>query len=133
MLGQKAAGDRPESIGADRDRGEIALIARPLARRDRFADQRLRQGHQSAAAEALQHARQRQQFDGRRRRAQHRSHNEHGERKEHHGAAAEGIAQPAIDRRGDGGGDQIGDDDPGGALDLAGAAAIAGSAVATMV
>ena len=65
MLGEIAAGDRAEGVGAHRDRGEIALVARALARRDRLADQRLRQRHQPAAAEALQHAGERQQLDRR--------------------------------------------------------------------
>ena len=120
VLGEKAAGDRTERIGADRDRREIALIARALARRNRFADQSLRQGHQAAAAQALQNARQRQQFDGRRHRAQQRGDHEDAERAEHHPAAAERVAEAAVDRRGDGRRDQIGDDDPRRALDLAG-------------
>ena len=49
------------------------------------------------------------------------------------GAPAEGVAEPAVDRRGDGVGDQIGDHHPGCALDLAQVDAMAGNAVATMV
>jgi len=70
MLGEIAARNRTERIGDHCHRGEIALIARPLARRYRFTDQRLRQRHQPAAAEPLQQARQRQQFDRWRHRAQ---------------------------------------------------------------
>jgi hypothetical protein len=58
-----AAGDRPESVGAYRYSGEIALIAAALARGDRFADQRLRQRHQPAATEALHYAKDRQHQD----------------------------------------------------------------------
>src|SRR6202034_3691368 len=53
-LRQIAARDRAESVGAHRDAGEIALIAAAFARRDRFADQRLRQRHQTAAAKPLE-------------------------------------------------------------------------------
>src|SRR5215471_7401986 len=47
-------------------RGGIALIAAALARRDRFADERLRQRHEAAAAEALDRAKDRQHQDARR-------------------------------------------------------------------
>ena len=112
LLGQIAAGDRSKCVGADRDRGEVTLVARPLARRECFSDQRLRQRHQPAAAQALQHAGQRQQLDAGRGRAQQRRDNENGERREHQPAAAERVAEPAVDRRRDRRCDQVRDDDP---------------------
>ena len=118
-LRQISAGDRPEGAGRDRDAGEVALIASALARRNSLADQRLRQRHQSAAAKSLQHAGRGQHFDIRRQRAQHRSEHEHGERGQHHRLAAEGVAEPAVNRRRDGVGDQIRHHHPGDALDLA--------------
>ncbi len=102
MLGQIAAGHRPEGIGANRDGGEIALVARPLARRDRLPDQRLRQRHQPAAAKTLQQTGERQQFDRRRDGAQQRGDDENAERGEHQAAAAEGVAETAVNRRRDG-------------------------------
>ena len=118
-LGEIAAGNRAERVRRDGDAGEIALIAAALARRDGFADQGLRQRHQPAAAETLQHAKQREQRDVRRERAEHRADHEDRQRDEHHRAPAERIAEAAIDRCGDGVGDQVGHHHPGGALDFA--------------
>jgi hypothetical protein len=95
------------------------LIAPALARRDSFADQRLRQRHQAAAAETLQHPCRRQEFDARSQCAEDRPDDEQRERSKHHTAAAEGIAETAIDRRGDGVGDEIGHHHPRHALNLA--------------
>ncbi len=94
-------------------------MAAALARRNRFADQRLRQGHQAAAAESLQHAERGQPFDIRRQRAQHRADHEDRQRHDHHEAAAESVAETTVDRGCDRIGDQIGHHDPGRALDLA--------------
>ena len=120
MLGEIAARHRAERIGGDRHRGDIALVAGTLARRDRLTDQCLRQRHQPAAAQPLQHARERQPFDGRRHRAAERRPHEYRDRDEHQVAAAQSVAEPAVERRRDGRRDQIADDDPGRALDLAG-------------
>ena len=87
-LGQVTAGDRAEGVGADRHAGEVALIAAALARRECFADQRLRQRHQSAAAKALQHARRGQELDVGGERAQERADHEQGQRGEHHAPPA---------------------------------------------
>ena len=114
-----AAGDRPERRRGDRYAGEIALIAAALARRNGLADQRLRERHQSTAAESLQHARRGEELDVRRERAQHRSEHEQEERGEHHRLAAEGVAEAAVNRRCDRVGDQIRNHYPGDTLDLA--------------
>ena len=58
MMREIAAGDRPERAGRDHHGGQVALIARALARRDGFADKRLRERHQAAAAKTLQDARE---------------------------------------------------------------------------
>jgi hypothetical protein len=118
-LREVTAGDRAERVGADRDAGEVALIAAALARRKHLPDQGLRQRHQAAAAKALQHPRHRQPFDAARERAQKRADHEQRQRREHHAAAAKGVAQAAIDRGGDGVGDQVGHHDPRHPLDFA--------------
>ena len=118
-LCQIAAGDRAESVGADRDAGKIALIAAAFARRDRFADQSLRQSHQAAAAEPLQHAERGEKLDIGRQRAKHGAHHEQRQRQYHHQPAAERVAEPAVNRRRDGIGDQVGNHHPRDALDFA--------------
>ena len=95
------------------------MIAAALARRNGFADQRLRQRHQPAATESLQHARRGQPVDGRRQGAEHGAGHENHERHEHHAPAAERIAEAPVDRSGDGVGDQIGHHHPGHPLDTA--------------
>ena len=100
-------------------RRHVALVAGALARRDHLADQRLRQRHQPAAAEPLQHARGGDRDDGGGEAAEHGSGDEHAECHQHHPLAPERVAEPAIDRRRDRGRDQVGHDDPGDPLDLA--------------
>ncbi len=119
MAGQVAARDRTEGVGADRDGREIALITRALARRDRLSHQSLGQRHEAAAAQALQHARECEEADGRRRGAGDRCHDEHEQSDQHQPPPPESVAQPAIDRRGDGGGDEVGHHHPGRPLHLA--------------
>ena len=111
-LREISAGDRAERAGRHRHAREIALIAPALARWNRLSDQRLRQRHQAAAAEALQHARGRQESDAGRQRAQHRACHEQRKRREDHRPPAERIPQPPINRRGDRVGDQIRHHDP---------------------
>ena len=53
----QAADHRPADARAGEDQREVALEADALARRHQLADQRLRQRHQPAAAQPLQHAR----------------------------------------------------------------------------
>ena len=118
-LGEIAAGHRAKRAGRDRNAGEITLIFAALARRDGLADQRLRQRHQAAAAETLQHAGGGEEFDIGRERAEHRAEHEDRERKDHHPAPAERVAEPAVDRGRDGIGDQVRHHHPGRALDLA--------------
>ncbi len=108
MMREIAAGHGPERAGRDHHGGQVALVARALARRDGLADQRLRQRHQAAAAEPLQDAREAQHLDAGRHRAQQRGDKEDAERDEHHALAAVDVAQLAVDGRGDGAGDEIG-------------------------
>ena len=56
VLGEEAAEQRPEHAGRAEDRAEQALVLAALARRDEVADDRHRQHHQPAAAEALEGA-----------------------------------------------------------------------------
>ena len=56
MISEKATNDGAKGAGGHNDRGKVSLIAGPLARRDGLADPRLRQRHQSAAAEPLHYA-----------------------------------------------------------------------------
>ena len=119
VLGEKPADDGSEGGGGDRDARKVALEARPLARRDGLADQRLRQRHEAAAAQTLQHAGKAQHLDAGGGGAGERGEEEDAERHEHHALAAPHVAQLPVDRGGDGGGEQIGDDYPGDALDAA--------------
>ena len=98
----------------DAERVRIAL-----PRRDRFADQRLGERHQPAAAGPLQDARRRQRDDVGGQSAEHRGHHEDRQRHDHQPPAAEDVAEPAVDRGGDGRGDEIGHHHPGQAVDLA--------------
>ena len=119
VLGEQAADHRPEGGGGDGDAGEIALVAGALARRDGLADQRLRQRHQAAAAQPLQDAADGQHLDAGRCGAEDGGRQEDGERHEHHAPAAVDVAQLAVDGGGDGAGEQVGDDHPRHALDVA--------------
>jgi len=132
-LSEISAGDRTERAGRDRNAREVALIAAAFARRNGFADQSLRQRHQAAAAETLQHARGRQEDDAGRKRAQHRVRHEQRQARENHRPPAERVAQASINRRGDRIGDQIRHHDPRDLLDPAEIGCDRGNAVATIV
>ena len=119
MMREIAADHGPERAGRHHHAGEIALVAGAFARRDRLADQSLRQRHQAAAAETLQDARESQHLDAGGRGAQQRSRKEDAERNEHHALAAVDVAQLTVDGSGDGAGDEIGDHHPRDALDSA--------------
>jgi hypothetical protein len=119
VLGQVTARDRSERVRGDHDRREIALVTTAFARRHGFSDQRLRQCHEAAAAESLQHTGERQHLDAGRERAKHRGGEEDGKGDEHQPAASEDVAELAIDRSRHGAGDQIGNHHPGDALDSA--------------
>ncbi len=120
MLRQEAAGHRPERIGGDADARQIALVAGPLARRNGLTDQRLRQCHQAAAAESLQHPGGGERLDAGAQRAQERRRHEHAQSHDHQPAAAILVAQPAIDRSRHRRGDQVGHHDPRCPLGFAG-------------
>ena len=117
MLGEESSGDGTERVGGDRDGGDIALIAGAVARRHGLADEGLRQRHQAAAAEPLHDATGGEDLDRRRQRAADGGAGGHRQRDEHQRLAAERVAHASIERCRDGGSDQIGDDDPGRALD----------------
>jgi hypothetical protein len=117
MLGEITSGHRPEGRGRDDDRGEISLIAPAFTWRNGLADQRLGRGHQAAATEPLQQARQRKENDARRQGAEHGCGDEDRERHIHHAAAPEGIPEAPIDGSRDCRRDEIGDHDPGDLLD----------------
>ncbi len=53
VLGEPAAEQRPGDRGEDEDAAGEGHVAAPLPRRDDVGDDRLREDHQSAAAEAL--------------------------------------------------------------------------------
>jgi hypothetical protein len=108
VVDDEAADHRPADAG-DREHGrEVALVARPLPGRHQLADERLRQHHQAAAAQALQHARGDQPCmwaPGRRPASPARTR----QRGQHHVAPAEAVAHAAVQRRGDGGRQQVAD------------------------
>ena len=70
MLCQEPPHHRPQRVGGDGDRRQVALEAGALPRRNRFADQGLRQRHEPASAKSLKQPRHDQQFQIRGARAQ---------------------------------------------------------------
>jgi hypothetical protein len=112
FLGKPAAGDRPERRRGGIHAGQVALVPAALAGRYGLGQQGLRQGHQPAAAQALQQPAETQHQHAGRQGAKDRCTNEHAQRPEHHALAAEGVTETAVDRGGDGVGEQVGDDHP---------------------
>ena len=116
---QISADHRAEYAGRHHHGGEVALVAGPLARRHALADQRLRERHQPAAAETLQHPRGGQHLDAGGDRAKQGGDQEHRQRHQHHAPAAVDVAQLAIQRRRHRGGDQVGHHHPRHPVDAA--------------
>ena len=114
MVDDQAADDRAADAGQREDHREVGLVARPLPRRHDFADERLRQRHQAAAAEPLQDPRGDQQAERRRQAAGERAGREHDDGDAEQLAPAEAVAEPAVERHHDHRGQQVADRQPGG-------------------
>jgi hypothetical protein len=99
--------------------GEVGLVARPVQRRHDLADLRLRQHHQAAAAQALQHAGRDQHAHRVREAARQRAERKHADRAEQRVAASQPIAQAPVHRRHHGGRQQVADCDPRGVAEVA--------------
>ncbi len=113
MLGHVAAHQRSGDRGHAPDRRQIALVAAALTRGHDIGDGGLRQRHQAATAQPLQRAEQDQLVQRLRQRAQHRRDDEQADGDRQQLAAPVDVGKLAVDRRGDGRGDQISGDDPG--------------------
>jgi len=85
--------------GRDPHGAEIGLVLATLARTHHVGDHGLHDRHDATAAKPLQAAREDQHRHVRRKRAEHRAHDEEAERRDHHGAAAVDVAQRAEHRR----------------------------------
>ena len=113
MLGYDATQHRAKTAGNDPNRAGIGLVVSALARRHRIGNDRLRQRHDTAAADALQASADDQHQHARRRRTRRGTGHKDAERHQHHAAATVDVAELAIERRHDGRRQQIGDNHPG--------------------
>ena len=114
--GEPSAGDRSERGGQGEAAGDPGLEASALARRHRFADDRHGEGVEPAAGSALQQPAGEEPAEGSGAGGDRAAGGVQAERDQQQPAAAERVAELAVDRRGDGGGDEIGDDHPGDAF-----------------
>ena len=112
VLGQIGAEDRPRRARECKDGCEVAGIATALARRHVLADERLRESHEAAAAQALQGAEDHEPEEARRESACEGRAGEHRERAEQRAPPPEAVADVTVERCGNGGGKQVGHDDP---------------------
>ena len=112
MLGEIRAEHRPGGAGEREHRREVAGKPSAFARRHVFADQRLRQRHEAAAAQSLQRAEHDEPKEIGRQCAGDGSAREDRQCTEQDAPASEAISEIAIQRRGDSCGEQVTDDDP---------------------
>ncbi len=112
MLGQVRAEHRPHGARQREHRREVTGEASALARRHVLAEQRLRERHEAAAAQALQRPEHDEPQEARRQRAGGGGAGEDRQRPEQHPPPPEAVAQIAVERRGDRRRQQIRDDDP---------------------
>jgi len=99
VLGEHAAEDRTADSRRHPDAAEIGLVLAPLARAHYVGNHGLHDRHDAAAAEPLQAARQYQNRDVGRQRAQYRTRDEQAHRRDDHDAAAVDVAERAEHRR----------------------------------
>ena len=92
---------------------EVAGVPGPLPRRHDVADDRQDQREQPAGADALERPERRELVHRRRERAQHRADDEDRDGEHEQLLAAVEVAELAVDRRGDGRGDQVRRGHPG--------------------
>ncbi len=119
VVDDEPADHRPADAREREDDREVRLVARAQARRDDFADERLRERHQAAAAEALHDARRDQQRQRRRKPAGERADREDEDRGRQHLPAAMTVAEPAVERHHDHRREQVADREPRGVAQVA--------------
>ena len=112
VVGEHAAEQRPGHAGDHEDHLDVALVAPTLARGHDLGDDRHRERHQPAGAQALEGAEADQLGEVLSGAAQRRTGEEHGDRGEEERLAAVEVARAAPQRHRDGGAEQIGGDDP---------------------
>ena len=108
LAGEEAAGHRAQHARGGEDGHEVAGVLGALARGDDVADDREHQGEQAAGAETLHGAQCGEHVHRGGERACGRADDEHGDREQEQLLAAVEVAELAVDRRGDGRGDQVG-------------------------
>jgi hypothetical protein len=113
VVGEDAAEQRSGDAGEDEDQLDVALVAPALARRDDLADDRHRQRHQPAGAEALEGAEADQLAERAGHAGQSRAGQEDDDRRDEQRLASVEIAGAPPQRHRDGGAQQVGGDDPG--------------------
>ncbi len=113
MVDEEAAEQRADDGRDAEDRAEVALVLAAFAGRDDVADDRERDHHQAAGAEPLQGAEGDQLRHRLREAAEHRADQEDHDRGLQHALAAVEVAELAVERARDGGGEEIGGHDPG--------------------
>ena len=119
MVDEQPAEQRPGDAGEHEHHLDVALVAAALARLDELGDDRHRERHQPARAEALQGAERDQLAQRLRGPAQRRPGQEHRNRRLEERLAAVEVAHPAPQRHGDRRGEQVGGDDPRELVDAA--------------
>ncbi len=114
VVDDEAADHRAADAGEREDDREPALVASTQPRRHDFTDERLRERHEPAAAEALDDACRDQRRERRRCAAGQRAEREDDDGAREDTAAAEAVAEPAIERNHDHRREQIADRQPRG-------------------
>ncbi len=126
VVGQQTANHRAENAGAhEHDRG-AALHHRAFARREQIGNDGLRDRQQTAAADALQSARDNQHPERRRQRAGDRAEDENADGEQQNGTPPVDVGELAEQRRGGGQREKISSDHPGQIIDIAEALADGG-------
>ncbi len=119
MVDEEAAEQRADD-GRDAEHGaEVALVLAPLAGRDDVADDGERDDHQAARTEPLQRAESDQLRHRLREAAERRPDEEDHDRRLQHAFAPVEVAELAVERAGDRGGEQVRRHDPGEVRDAA--------------
>jgi hypothetical protein len=112
-VGDDAAEEGSGHAAGGEDGAEEALVFAAFARDDEVADGGLREGDESARAESLQRAKEDELEHGGGDAAEDRAEEEDGDGDIVEGLAAVDVAELAVERRADGGGDHEGGDHPG--------------------
>ena len=105
--GEEAADQRPEDRGDAEDSKECALVLRALTRRNDVADDGQREGEETTSAEALERTVTRQLVHRVGKCAQQRAEDECADGEQEELLATVDVAELAVKRGGDGGGDEV--------------------------